>query len=212
MPWYIIRNTMLVLLSAACIGYSGWVVYSFIYEPESYAVRIGDNFSLVDGQGDRVTRESLKGRFLLIYFGYTYCPDICPTKLVTMTNALDYLEASAPERAARLTPVFITLDPKRDTPEQMGAYIQHFHPRFIALSGSAEEIAAVAKAYKIYYREVPTDDGLDYILDHTSYIFLMGPDGRYVAHFNTALDSEQLAEQLTDLVPDDNAQSSRDPG
>ncbi len=189
-----------MLLSIGCIGYSGWVVYSFIYRPESYAVPIGEAFSLVDGQGDPVTQETLKGRFLLVYFGYTSCPDICPTKLFTMTNALDTLEASAPERAAQVTPVFITLDPKRDTPERMGEYIRHFHPRFIALSGSAEEIAAAAKAYKIYYREVSTDDGLDYVLDHTSYIFLMGPDGKYIAHFNTTLDSEQLAEQLTDLV------------
>ena len=200
MSWYSLRNALLVLLSLSCIGYSGWVVNSFIYEPDKFAVPIGEDFSLVDGKGNSVTQETLKGRFLLVYFGYTSCPDICPTKLITMTDALDTLEASAPERAARLTPVFITLDPKRDTPERMGEYIRHFHPRFIALSGSAEQIAAAAKAYKIYYREVSTDDGTDYVLDHTSYIFLMGPDGKYVAHFNTTLDSDQLAEQLTGLL------------
>ncbi|MEZ5933901.1 MAG: SCO family protein [Alphaproteobacteria bacterium] len=153
---------------------------------------IGGPFSLVDQTGRRVTEKDFEGRFMLAYFGYTFCPDFCPLGLSTITEALDLLDE---EDAERITPVFFTVDPARDTVEQLADYVTHFHPRLVGLTGSDEEVAAAAKAYRIYYA-IPPNQGEDYGVDHSTFIYLMGPDGTYRTHFSHDASPEEIAERL----------------
>jgi protein SCO1/2 len=195
-----LRNLVLGMISLVCVGFTAWVAYSLISQPELYRVPIGGPFALSDVDGRPVSEADFSGGYLLVYFGYTYCPDVCPTELATMSSALEALEEAGPAQAARLTPLFVTLDPARDSPAALRAYMAHFHPRFRALTGSDEQIAAMAESYRVIYRRVPTEDGQDYILDHTAYVFLIGPDGRYVTHFTPQEDAAAMSRRLTELI------------
>lgn len=161
---------------------------------------IGGPFTLTDQKGEGRSEADLEGRYALIYFGYTYCPDICPTSLATMTQALDLLAETAPGKAAAVLPVFITVDPARDTVEALASYAEHFHPRLLALTGTEEEVAAAAKAYRIYYQKVEDASASDYLMDHSSVIYLMAPDGSYLTHFTHASSAEDIAEGLAERV------------
>ena len=136
---------------------------------------IGGPFTLVNSHGDQVTDRDLRGKYLLIYFGYTFCPDACPTTLTQVADAVDRLGA----RADRLQPVFITVDPKRDTPAVIGTYAAAFSPHLLGLTGSAAQIAVAAREYHVYYAAHGSGD--DYTVDHSSLLFLMGPDGKFVS-------------------------------
>jgi cytochrome oxidase Cu insertion factor (SCO1/SenC/PrrC family) len=141
---------------------------------------IGGPFTLVDGTSKEVTNARFQGRYMLVYFGFTHCPDICPTTLLLMMNALEQLG----DQGRRVVPVFITLDPERDTPEKISTYVQNFSPNLVGLTGSAAQIKAAADAYKVYYKKVPLEDSeLGYVVDHSGFVYLMGPDGKYVTHF-----------------------------
>lgn len=153
---------------------------------------IGGPFSLVDHHGARTTNRSWPDRYLLIYFGFTYCPDICPTALLKMSAALDLLGDAADE----IQPLFITVDPERDTPEALADYVRAFHPRLLGLTGTVEEIARAARAYSVTYAKVD-DPGLsEYVIDHTSIIYLMDPQGRYVRHFSHLTDPADMAQTI----------------
>lgn len=149
---------------------------------------IGGPFILEDSKGNTVTEAVLAGHYSLIYFGYTFCPDICPLALQNMTQALQIAGPAADD----VLPVFITIDPERDTKEVIGAYIGHFHPKMIGLTGTPEQIKAAESVYRVYGEKSPGSEGkADYMMDHTGYIYLMDKQGRYVAHFPkdaTALD------------------------
>jgi cytochrome oxidase Cu insertion factor (SCO1/SenC/PrrC family) len=151
-------------------------------------VSIGGPFTLTDHDGRRVTEKDFAGRFMLIYFGYTFCPDVCPTELNTMALALDRLGTRV-----RVVPVFITIDPKRDTPEALKTYLASFGPDFVGLTGSDADIAAVAKEYRVYYKQSEGSDPGSYLMDHTSLLYLMGPDGRLAALFRTGATPEDIA-------------------
>ncbi len=153
---------------------------------------IGGPFSLVNQKGERMTEKDFEGDFMIAYFGYTFCPDFCPLGLSTITEALELLDD---DQAAGITPVFFTVDPARDTVEQLADYVTHFHPRMIGLTGTDEEVAATAKAYRIYYN-VPTDQGDDYAVDHSTFIYLMDPDGAYRTHFSHSATPEEVAARL----------------
>jgi len=161
---------------------------------------IGGPFSLTDQSGQRRSEADLKGRYALVYFGYTYCPDICPTSLSTMTQGLDLLAEQAPDKAQAVLPVFVTVDPERDTVAALASYAGHFHPRLLALTGTLEEVAAAAKAYRIFYQKVEEPGASDYLMDHSSVIYLMGPDGSYLTHFTHASTAEDIAKGLTAQV------------
>ncbi len=157
---------------------------------------IGGPFTLVDQHGNNVTDEALKEQFALIYFGFTYCPDICPTALLTMTQAIEGLGTLGD----RVLPVFITVDPQRDTPEVMKSYASNFHPRFLALTGTLEQTDAAAKAYKIFYKLHNEEDKENYVVDHTGYIYLMAPDGNYLTHFSHDDSAEAMMAILTKYI------------
>jgi len=161
---------------------------------------IGGPFTLTDQTGTQRSEADLEGRYALVYFGYTYCPDICPTSLTTMTQGLDILAEQAPAKADAVLPVFVTVDPARDTVEQLAGYAEHFHPRLMALTGTEEQVAAAAKAYRIYYQKVEEPGASDYLMDHSSIIYLMGPDGSYLTHFTHASTAEDIAKALAERV------------
>ncbi len=141
--------------------------------------QIGGPFSLVDQHGRTTTEKDFRGEFMLIYFGYTYSRNISPTSLETMTEAIKGLGAAG----ARVRPIFVTIDPQRDTVEQMQMYAKFFHPRLVALTGSKDQVAAAATAFRIDFARIEEEEASDYLMDHSSVIYLMGPDGRYLTRF-----------------------------
>ncbi len=163
-------------------------------------VPIGGPFALVDPMGKAVTDKDLLGRYSMIYFGYTYCPDICPTALASAARGLDLLE-SVNERAAQMVrPVFVTIDPERDTPEAVGRYAEAFHPRLLGLTGTPEQVAEAAKSYRVFYQKVHPEGATDYLMDHASNIFVMGPTGEYVTHFAHNTTPDVISERLEEIV------------
>lgn len=156
-------------------------------------VLIGGPFRLVDESGKTVTDEDFRGKFMLVYFGYTYCPDVCPTELQNMTAAM----ADLGSKASQVVPVFITVDPERDTVQVMSDYVKHFMPGLVGLTGTPEQVASVAKTYRVFFQKV-TDEGATggYSMDHSSIVYLMGPDGRFVEHFGPGTTPQQMAEGI----------------
>lgn len=158
---------------------------------------VGGPFTLTDGAGRTVTEKAFAGKYMLVYFGFTHCPDICPTGLLMIENALDQLGRDR----NKIVPLFITLDPERDTPTVVGTYVNHFGDRFIGLSGTPEQIKQVADGYKVYYRKVEDEDATGgYVVDHSAYIYLMGPNGKYVTHFPHHISESALKDGLAKHV------------
>jgi cytochrome oxidase Cu insertion factor (SCO1/SenC/PrrC family) len=152
-------------------------------------VSIGGGFTLVDQNGAMRNADDFRGKLMLVYFGYTYCPDACPTALQDMSQAIDLLG----EKADAVQPIFITIDPARDTVEQMKLYASNFHPRLIALTGTPEQIAEAAKGYRVYYEKGKGIDAENYLMNHTGFIYLMGRNGKYLSHFSPGVTAEQMA-------------------
>jgi protein SCO1 len=158
---------------------------------------VGGPFTLEDGNGQQVTDRNFRGKYMLVYFGYTFCPDVCPTTLSEVAEAMDKLGA----KADRLQPIFITVDPKRDTPDVMKRYTAAFSPRLIGLTGTPDQIATVAKEYRVYYAAHQSGSGTsDYSVDHSSVLYLMGPDGKFVAPIRPDEDGPHMAADLNRLM------------
>jgi protein SCO1/2 len=190
--WIVVLAAALVVLVVAL----GVVSWRLLMVPESGAsgtALVGGPFTLVDQDGNQVTEEDFAGRFMLIYFGYTWCPDFCPMSLSTMVQALDLL---APEEAEQVVPMLITIDPERDTVEQLAEYVPLFSPRVVGLTGTPEQVAAAAKAYRVYFNKVEQDDPDAYLMDHSTFIYLMGPEGEYRRHFGADAAPQEIAEGL----------------
>ncbi len=162
------------------------------------AATIGGPFSLLDQTGKRVTDKDFAGKYMLVYFGYTFCPDVCPTELQTMTAAMEKLGDLADE----ITPVFITVDPERDGVREMAAYVPNFSKRLVGLTGTPQEIAAVARAYRVYYakvREKGSDDN-DYAMDHSAIVYLMDRKGHYAGHFAYGTTPDKMAARIRSIL------------
>ena len=158
---------------------------------------VGGPFTLEDSAGKQVSDRDFRGKYMLVYFGYTFCPDVCPTTLNEVADALEHLGAKAND----LQPIFITVDPKRDTPAVVKQYTAAFSPKLIGLTGTPEQIAAVAKAYRVYYAEHRTGPGPnDYSMDHSSILYLMGPDGKFVAPVRADESGKDMAADLNKLM------------
>src|SRR5712671_7568124 len=156
---------------------------------------IGGPFHLIDQNGKPVSDADLKGKWQLVFFGYTHCPDACPTALNEIALALDQLGVKRDE----VEIVFITVDPERDTPEVMKSYVQSFDVPIIALTGSPDAVAQAAKAYRVYYAKHPRGDG-EYDMDHSAVIYLMNPEGRFTASFTPDSTAEAIAQRLQKLI------------
>lgn len=181
---------VVTLLTATLVG-SGTAGY-FIWQARQGKVEIGGAYTLVDQTGATVTNETYAGTWQIVFFGYTFCPDVCPTTLSTVTAAIDQLGPLA----ERVTPIFITVDPARDTVAQMALYHENFHPRFAMLTGTDAQVAAAAQAFRVYYAKADGDDPSYYLMDHSTITYLLDPKGNYVTHFGHDATPEKIAETL----------------
>ena len=181
-----------LVIAVLLIGAGGFLWFSGNTGPT-----VGGPFTLVNGNGQTVTEQAFRGKYMLVYFGYTFCPDVCPTTLNAVADALDKLGP----KADRLQPIFITVDPKRDTPAVMKQYTAAFTPKLIGLTGTPEQIAKVAKEYRVYYAEHRTGPGPDdYSMDHSSVLYLMDPKGGFVAPVRADESADELASELRKLI------------
>ena len=158
------------------------------------------SFSLQNGRGETISSDSLKGHWRLIYFGYSYCPDICPTDVQKMAQAVQLLEKSEPKIAARLVPIFITVDPARDTPAIASQFAAQFHPRMLGLSGSAEAVDAAMKSFRVYARKQAGASPDSYLMDHSTLVYLMDKEGAPVQFYTRDQSAQDMAQSLSQLV------------
>lgn len=161
---------------------------------------VGGSFSLTGVDGQTVRDTDFRGQLMLIVFGYTYCPDVCPMSLLSVTNALHVLEDAAPETAERIAPIFVTLDPERDSPKVLKRYLKSFHPRITGITGSLPDIQRMATAYAVRFSKVEDEEFSDYLLDHTTNIMLFGPDGAYFTHYSPQTPPNLMADSLARYV------------
>jgi protein SCO1/2 len=191
-----LRSRLFAIVAAAVLallvaGAATW----FVLSPATRSMAggealVGGPFTLTDQHGEQRTEQDFAGRYMLIYFGYTYCPDFCPMSLSNMTRAMDLLPPAAAEQ---VVPIFITVDPERDTVAQLAEYAPLFHPRLVALTGSAAATKQAAQAYRVYFAKAGDGASDDYLMDHSTFIYLMGPDGSYVRHFAHSATPEEMA-------------------
>jgi protein SCO1/2 len=164
-------------------------------KPPLAGASIGGPFALVDQHGRPVTDRSFAGRYRIMYFGYTFCPDVCPTDAQAIGAALALLDRSDPALAARIVPIFVTVDPARDTPAVLGRFVAAFHPRFVGLTGSPDAIARAAKAYAVYYSKGPASAG-GYLVNHSRQAYLMDPDNKPLALLPTEQGAQAVADEI----------------
>jgi len=159
--------------------------------------RFESGFTLTDPTGKTVTDRDYRGRYMLVFFGYTFCPDVCPTTLTVLAGALDQLDAAT---AAKIVPVFVSVDPDRDSPAVMGQYVAAFSPAIVGLTGSPDAIAAVKKNYRVYSAKVAGSAPDLYTIDHSALLYLIGPDGRFRATIDPGHSAAGLATELSRAV------------
>jgi protein SCO1/2 len=157
--------------------------------------RIGGPFALVDQDGRTVTDRSFAGKYRLMYFGYTFCPDVCPQDMANVGAGLKLLERSDPALARRVVPVFVTVDPERDTPAVLKQFVANFHPRMVGLTGSPQALGTAEKAYAVYAKKGEARPG-GYLMDHTRQVYLMDPDGRPLALIPAEKGSQAVADEI----------------
>jgi protein SCO1/2 len=199
------KGILAFAFAGGVIAASGWLLWPpMAAEPSAAALmdavmwnkgEIGGPFTLIDQDGRRRTDADFRGKLLLIYFGYTYCTDICPTDLQTISTAIDRLGPAGES----VQPLFITVDPEHDTPEAIKLYVGLFHPRLVGLTGSAKQIKTIARAYKVYYAKNESKKS-DSVIDHSGFIFLVGRDGKYLGFFPPGTSPERIIDSLRQQI------------
>ena len=195
----------MIVRTACCAGLSLWLMLATACAADAPARSpaeimdilmwnrepVGGPFELIDHTGRTRTERDFRGKLMLIYFGFTYCPDVCPTDLQAIGLALDKLGKDGDS----VQPLFISVDPERDTPEHLAEYVRMFHPRLIGLTGSAEAVRKAADAYKVYYAKIPaSQNASEYTVDHTAFIYLMDREGNYLGFFPPGTSAERMVE------------------
>ena len=165
-------------------------------EPPLAGAAIGGDFTLTNSQGETVRWDDFAGQYRIVYFGYTFCPDICPTDMQRVAQGLKSLKASAPEKAAKITPIFITIDPERDTQAVVGEFAAAFSPDIVGLTGTPEQIAATAKTFAVAYGKGEPVEGGGYLVDHSTVTYLFGPDGEPLSTLPTDKGGDAVAAEL----------------
>ena len=206
-PSYPLIGAMLAALAAiALAAYVAWQVtrpvpVATVGSSASLAIAgqisIGGPFTLTDHKGRSVTDTDYRGKLMLVYFGYGFCPDICPTELQNIAVALDEMGS----KSAEVQPIFITVDPERDTVAFLAEYVENFHDRLVGLTGPRPEIEKAATAYRVYHARAKTGpDDEDYLVDHTGYVYLMGRDGSFLTMFRGATDPKKMAQTIAGYI------------
>ena len=193
------RMRLVFLGLIALVVFNGMTALIMLMNRPAALVSPGGDFALVDQDGRAVTAADFRGRHMLVFFGFTNCPDVCPMSLQRIAEALD----AAPELLERLTPVLVSVDPERDTPRRMKEYLAYFGPAFRGLTGTQAQIDAMVKAYRVYARRVPLEDSaLGYTMDHSGLIYLYDPQGEFVRTYDPSIESAALADALkADTAP-----------
>ena len=190
-----------IWLALACVFFSAPIAANETAEPSateliegllSGRAPVGGPFELTDQTGHRRTDADFQGKLVVLYFGYTYCPDVCPTELQSISLALDKLGAAADT----VQPLFITVDPGRDTPARLADFVSSFHPRLIGLTGSLAEIRKTAIAYRTYFAKSAATTADNYAVDHTGFVYLLGKDGRYLGFLPPGLAPDAIADAI----------------
>ena len=186
----------IVALVVVVFAFGAWLNLRHDDPPENAAVGgmvvnvdIGGPFELTDHTGAQFTRDDLAGDYALIYFGYTFCPDVCPTELGLMAEAIDLLEGDG----ERVRPIMITIDPERDTPDVLSEYVPLFHERLVGLTGTEQEVRDVATKYRVFYRRFEDPSYTYYLMDHTSFVYLLSPTGEIASMFRYQTPPEEMA-------------------
>jgi len=185
-----IRRTL--FLTLIC----GLIVTAVSAEPTANSASFGGPFTLTASDGSTKTDESFRGRWMLVYFGFTNCPNICPTTLSAISRALDIVGPLS----EKVQPLYITIDPERDTPQQMGDYTRAIDARILGLTGTPQAIASVAREYRVFYKKVPGQTPNDYSMMHSAYIYVMDPTGKYVTLITQSQDPDAIAERLREVL------------
>jgi protein SCO1/2 len=199
----VIALSLAVALGSAVASWRYFGARQTAAPPETTNVTFGGPFTLVDHNGRTITDHQFLGRYLLVFFGYTSCPAICPTTLLTISQTLDQLGRGA----EKMQPLFISVDPERDTPKVLAEYISQFDRRILGLTGSASDIAAVAREFHVYYRKVADGQG-GYDIEHTATMYLMGPDGRFMMLIPPEASSRRIAGLLRERMNETAAESA----
>lgn len=161
---------------------------------------IGGPFELTGTDGKPVRWSDFDGQYRIVYFGFTYCPDICPTDVQRMSKGLSKFEQAEPELGAKIQPIFITIDPERDTQAAVAEFVANFHPRLIGLTGTPEQIKATADAFRVFYSKGETPESGNYLMEHSAITYLFGPDGKPIATLPTDLGADAVTEELSKWV------------
>ena len=169
-------------------------------EPPLAGASIGGEFELIGTNGETVRWADFQGQYRIVYFGFTFCPDICPTDTQRFSQGLLQFERSAPELGAKIQPIFVSVDPERDTPEVVAEFVANFHPRLIGLTGSPEQVKAAADTFRVFYSRGETTPGGGYLVDHSAIVYLFGPDGEPLATLPTDQGAEAVAAELSKWV------------
>jgi cytochrome oxidase Cu insertion factor (SCO1/SenC/PrrC family) len=196
-----------IFFISLCIGVGSGVAIKYLspgpkakaYEVAKMGrVSIGGNFDLIDFNGQKISNKDFHGKYLLVYFGFTFCPDVCPTALNHIKEALELL----PDNTRKLiVPIFITIDPGRDTIQHLKNYMHQFDDEIIGLTGTEEQIEEAMKQYRVYSKKIENEvERENYLLDHSSFIYFMNKDGEYISHFGHNTSPEKLAEFINDKI------------
>lgn len=169
-------------------------------QPPLAGARIGGPFALTNQDGKTVRDSDFAGKYRVVYFGYTYCPDVCPTDMQKLGQAVRLFEKADAKDAAKLVPIFVSVDPERDTPAVVKQFVGNFHPRFVGLTGTPEAVAAMTKNYAVYVKKQAPGPGGGYLVDHAAVAFLMGPEGQPIASLPLEQGPQAVAEQLQHWV------------
>ncbi|XP_075064577.1 protein SCO2 homolog, mitochondrial [Mixophyes fleayi] len=196
-----IRLIVSCVIGGAAVGVWGYLRWEKrekkklerIQQLQTLAVGQGD-FNLIDHKGQPCSKKDLRGNWVLMYFGFTHCPDICPDELEKLSSAVSLLDKDP--MVPSVLPVFITVDPERDNVAALAKYVSEFHPRLKGLTGTEEQVKAVAQAYRVYYSAGPPDEDNDYIIDHTILIYLLNPDGLFTDYYNRSKNDQDIAESV----------------
>jgi protein SCO1/2 len=188
------RRLWLAVAAAMIVAFGlGWMRFTAPPAGNLAGAKVGGHFSLTNQDGKRISDRDFDGKYRLMYFGYTFCPDICPTDVAAMTRGLKSYAATRPARAANVQPMFITIDPERDDAKAVKAFVSAFSPRLIGLTGTPAEIDAVRKTFAVYAKKAPGDDPANYLVDHSAAIYLFGPKGAPIAFLTQPTDKDVTA-------------------